>query len=141
MDFTMPLVSLVSYDHPASLKIASDLTYIDCLSEISLQICQVQFSQTILYIVIACNVVKIALMMMILWRLNHETLVTVGDAIKSFIQRPDITTEDCCLVSRHTVEKIWREEKLHHSQRYSPRAREPWFGAVTGRRWSLSLSL
>ncbi len=35
-------------------------------------------------------------MVLVLWRDSDEsTLVTVGDAIESFLQRPDPTTENC----------------------------------------------
>jgi hypothetical protein len=118
-----------------------NLTSKDCLSEILPEKCQVQFSQTILYIVIVCNVIKVAIMVFILWQLNDETIVTIGDAIKSFLQRPDPTTQDCCLMSKDSVSKIWISQESRHGQKFKPKKRVPWYSAVSGRRWGMSLSL
>lgn len=100
-----------------------------------------QFSQTILYIVIACNVLKIVLMVTILSRLSDVTIVTVGDAIMSFLQQADTTTRDCCLMSRRTIDQVWKRPELRNNQRYETKKRQSWFTAVSGRRWGLSLSL
>ncbi|KAF2023861.1 hypothetical protein EK21DRAFT_118353 [Setomelanomma holmii] len=112
-----------------------------CLSEILPQRCQVQFSQTILYVVIVCNVIKLGLMVFILWRLDEETVVTVGDAVQSFIKQPDTSTSDCCLMSRYDVDKLWAKPDNRNSQRYTLERRRAWASAVSGRRWSLSLIL
>ncbi|KAJ4286430.1 hypothetical protein N0V90_013129 [Kalmusia sp. IMI 367209] len=87
-----------------------------CLSEIVPAKCQVQFSQSILWVVIACNASKVILMVLILWRLEHQTIVTIGDAIQTFLQRPDPTTENCCLMSRRNVERLWKVPELRTSQ-------------------------
>ncbi|KAH7088113.1 hypothetical protein FB567DRAFT_591531 [Paraphoma chrysanthemicola] len=111
-----------------------------CLSEILPERCQVQLSQTILYIVIAFNFLKVVLMISMVWRLNDETIVTVGDAIRSFLQSADDSTRNCCLMSRSTIDKIWKTTEPRHAQRYHGKT-QPWFKAVSGRRWGLSLSL
>lgn len=54
--------------------------------------CELKFSVVILSVVIVCNLVKAACTLMTVWKLNEPTLVTIGDAINSFLQRPDITT-------------------------------------------------
>lgn len=114
---------------------------LDCYSQIIEQRCQIQFSLTILAIVIACNAVKLTLMCIVLWSLNHETIVTIGDAIKCFLQNPDPTTEDCCLMSRRTINRLWKHPELRMSQRWQPRTREAWSGACSTRRWIMSLLL
>ncbi|ORY11501.1 hypothetical protein BCR34DRAFT_513729 [Clohesyomyces aquaticus] len=115
-----------------------------CLSEIVPQRCQIQFSLNILIVVIVANVLKVSLLSITLWYLNQETLVTVGDTIRSFLERPDPTTIDCCLMSRHTVDTLWTANTIPETranQRWQPRSREPWFGACSVRRWVVSLLL
>jgi len=108
---------------------------IDCIEEKLKQTCEVQFSIVLLSIVIACNACKVLLMTIIIRRLNEATLVTIGDAISSFLQRCDPTTEKCCLASRHNVRSLWKNPLLRHNQRWTPRNRKPWFSACSVRRW------
>jgi len=98
---------------------------------------------TVLYTVIVINVIKALLMSFVLLRLNgNDTpLVTIGDAIKSFLERPDPWTEDCCLMSRRNVDALLKVPELRGNQRYQPRNREPWFGSVSKRRWIFSILL
>lgn len=117
------------------------LILVDCLSQITPSKCQIQFSQTILYIVITCNILKISGMALILLWHNHETIVTVGDAIKSFLQRPDHTTNECCLMSRRNVDRLWEVPEARYNQRFQPKNRESWFGACSTRRWCTALFL
>ncbi|KAF1937605.1 hypothetical protein EJ02DRAFT_50254 [Clathrospora elynae] len=78
-------------------------------------------------------------MVVMLQCLNHETIVTVSDAAQSFIQRPDDTTKNCCILSSRTVENLWKVPEMRHGQRYQPRRREPWHGALSGGRRVVSL--
>lgn len=77
-------------------------------------------------------------MAFILWRWNHETIVTIGDAIKSFIQTPDATTEDCCLVSGHDIRETWETPpETRTPQRFRELDRESWSEGASGKRWVL----
>ncbi|KAH6883374.1 hypothetical protein BKA58DRAFT_448150 [Alternaria rosae] len=109
-------------------KFVSHLLY--CLSEYSPERCQVQLNQSILYIVIACNILTTTLMLMILGWMNDETIVTVGDAIQTFILTPDISTQDCCLMTIH--DKISEARRLYHHQ---PGNNVRWYSVVSGKRW------
>ena len=68
-----------------------------CFSQRKEEHCKVQFSLAIMTIVIASNFVKFICLAYIAWRRDPEPLVTVGDAISSFLQREDITTQNVCL--------------------------------------------
>ncbi|PVI03995.1 hypothetical protein DM02DRAFT_669382 [Periconia macrospinosa] len=118
---------------------AEDFAY--CLSLKVPSKCKVELSQNILYAVIVCNAVKLVAMVMILWRWNRRTIVTVGDAIESFIEQPDCTTKDCCLMAKDTVAKIWHRPNVKFHQRFHPRAREAWFRAVSTGQWVASIIL
>ncbi len=102
-----------------------------CLSETAVPHCKVQFDTTIAVLVtvlnfgklkfpttistmygllkISTNLVKTCLMIYIAFFLPHEPLVTMGDAVASFLTTPDPTTEGMCLFSqrdfrsKHTV--------------------------------------
>ncbi|KAF2751972.1 hypothetical protein M011DRAFT_11578 [Sporormia fimetaria CBS 119925] len=97
--------------------------------------CQVQFSSIALVIVIVCNLIKVTLMIIILWRFNHPTLVTIGDAISSFLERPDPYTRDLYLLSKHKVTTLWSRDKLesdHDSYRWRPRRMEKYLLPLIG---------
>lgn len=50
----------------------------------------------ILAVVIALGVVKVACMMATIWTLRHSPLITVGDALGSFLNEPDANTAGMC---------------------------------------------
>jgi hypothetical protein len=98
---------------------------------------------TVLYTVIVINALKALLMSFVLLGLNGKDapLVTIGDAIKSFLERPDPWTEDCCLMSSRNAHALLKNPELRTTQRYQPRHREPWFGSVRKRVWMASILL
>lgn len=74
-----------------------------CLSEENVsQHCTLQYIPTFLGIVVVCNVVKVFCMFTAekyLPRRSSRILATVGDAVASFLGRPDIHTENSCLLN------------------------------------------
>jgi hypothetical protein len=75
-----------------SLPIAIGNYSIDyCLSERVPDVCRLQFSLHIMLIVILCNTVKLICILLTLMK-RDETLITMGDAIASFLCRPDPMT-------------------------------------------------
>ncbi|KAL8709696.1 MAG: hypothetical protein Q9220_005636 [cf. Caloplaca sp. 1 TL-2023] len=54
--------------------------------------CRLQFSLTALILVIICNAVKVICMLVMVYRHDARPLVTLGDAIASFLEEPDLTT-------------------------------------------------
>ena len=59
-----------------------------CLAEQAHQRCRIRFSTGLMSGVIACNILKIICMGYMVWRLDPRPLVTVGDALASFLQSP-----------------------------------------------------
>ena len=110
------------------------LTSIDyCLSKRVREHCKLQFSLTIMIVVIVCNIIKTICMTIILRNQDPQPLVTLGDAIASFLDRPDITTARNCIAGR---------TRFEHSRywgllvsRWDPK-RSHWFRAASLRRWS-----
>ena len=71
-----------------------------CLSQQVEEHCKLQFSTNIMIAVIVCNFVKLSCMAWIAWKQDSEPIITVGDAIASFLDRPDPTTSGNCLAGR-----------------------------------------
>ena len=82
---------------------------------------------------------KVALIFAVLRWMNHETIVTIGDAIETFIRIPDVTTKDCCLISTSTVNTRWKRSRARSSERYQCGSKIHWYKAISGKRWLFSL--
>ena len=115
------------------LLIGAERGYVQyCLSKPEEEHCRLQFSLGIVIVVIICNAIKATCMGIIAWKQDAEPLVTLGDALASFLGRYDVTTRGHCITG-----KAWFENKTSWS-RY-PSRWEPdtvhWFRAATPRRW------
>ena len=109
-----------------------------CLSQRVEEHCKLQFSLAIMIGVIICNLIKTICMSTIAWRQDPEPLVTLGDAITSFLDRPDVTTKGNCIVGKTRFEdgrswglllSNWDPKRLH------------WFQGASKRRWLLCNTL
>lgn len=61
-----------------------------CLAEkIPTEGCSVYANQTLLAVIIVANITKLACMILLLRKANFPTLVTLGDAVASFLDQPD----------------------------------------------------
>ncbi|EME79722.1 uncharacterized protein MYCFIDRAFT_115582, partial [Pseudocercospora fijiensis CIRAD86] len=78
-----------------------------CLSQITPSHCELQFSVQILVAVIVMNVLKSVAMFVTLYQQKDATLVTVGDAVASYLDQPDDLTKGRCLMSRKDI-KSWK---------------------------------
>ncbi|RMZ86815.1 hypothetical protein DV736_g5959, partial [Chaetothyriales sp. CBS 134916] len=74
-----------------------------CMSETVEESCSFNGNIPIIFTVITCNVAKMLLMWIVAFRLRGSPLITIGDAVASFLQRPDLTTEGLCLLTRQDV--------------------------------------
>ena len=80
-----------------------------CLSEQVEGTCEVNFSLTIMAVVIVFNFLKVMAMTWVLWRYDAENiLTTVGDAAASFLLREDPTTRGMCLADRKNLVRMWK---------------------------------
>jgi hypothetical protein len=94
--------------------------------------CRVNFSLVVMLIIIIANAIKAATMLYTFYKLDSETLVTVGDATASFLTEPDPTTEGICLLSKEDIQKgKWKEPQ---PKRWIPK-RLFWFKAASLKRW------
>lgn len=103
-----------------------------CLCVPTEEHCKLQFSLVIMIVVIVCNLIKTVCMGTIAWKQDLEPLVTLGDAVASFLDRPDVTTEGNCLAGKGRFEKSKSWDLL--SCRWDSK-RLLLFRAASSRRW------
>ena len=102
-----------------------------CLSRPVPEQCKIQLSLVIIAVVIICNAIKLCCMLVTLWKKQSTPLVTIGDAIESFMLERDPTTRNMC----------WANKKTFTSQHWEPsarpwlRQRHFWFASASVRRW------
>ena len=103
-----------------------------CLSKGVKEHCKLQCSLVIMIVVIVCNLVKTICMSIIAWKQDPEPLVTLGDAIASFLDRPDVKSKGNCVLGKTR----FRESRFWGSliSRWDLK-RLRWFRAASRRRW------
>ncbi|QPC68032.1 hypothetical protein HYE67_010263 [Fusarium culmorum] len=102
-----------------------------CLSQPALQRCRLNFDISIASIVLVVNFVKAIVLAYIVIRPPKEPLFVLGDAIQSFMTRPDENSCGSCLASARTV-----HEGLVDTKRIAAPERRG--VAVTRTRWLFS---
>ncbi|KAF6222037.1 hypothetical protein HO133_001123 [Letharia lupina] len=127
-----------------------------CFSQPVEEQCRVQVSLVILGIVIACNATKALCMLLTIRNQKSQPLVTLGDAIQSFLQEPDPSTEGMCLASKahfndarmtkvsmsqnRGLRRLWQKTNSNKTQwidkpmEWSNR-RHWWFSSASLKRW------
>ena len=65
-----------------------------CLAEPVQEHCKLQFSSDLLAIVIVFNFLKCLAIVMAIWALQEKPLLTIGDAISTFLRHPDDKTQN-----------------------------------------------
>lgn len=102
-----------------------------CLSQPAEERCKLQFSLSIMVIVIMCNFIKLVCMSVMQRQHRSPPLVTLGDALSSFLDDPDSTTQESCLASRdHFQKQKWGKDDI----KWDPK-RSYWFTAASAKRW------
>ena len=106
-----------------------------CKSEITDERCKVQFSLGIMIAVICCNLVKACAMIMTVVRSREPTLVTLGDAIDSFLRIPDPTTKGICFADRRFIDCEWRRGGRTGPRQWKQKGVQRWWTNVSKTRW------
>ncbi|OQE44821.1 hypothetical protein PENCOP_c002G08560 [Penicillium coprophilum] len=118
-----------------------------CLAEKARQFCKLQYSFPLTMVVIAFNLVKSAILYYMWFGMKEAPILTIGDAITSFLRRPDPYTKGGCLLLNREAQSMSRfssassrKYPLHEPRRYD-RKRRRWGSAVSIRRWVFSIFL
>ena len=90
-------------DPNSTVLSAWDVQY--CWSRLEEEHCELQYSLLIMVVVSICNAIKLSCMAWIAWRQDSEPLITLGDAVASFLSLPDKTTSGRCLASSDYLKK------------------------------------
>lgn len=105
-----------------------------CLAQPTPELCSVGVATSLLVVVLACNIIK-AVCLFWTWRMTKlNPLVTIGDAISSFLEHPDETTKDCGVLEARS--KDWKLAKTAPAQ-WKGRSRIGFHAASTSR-WIVS---
>lgn len=106
--------------------------------------CQLLYSPPICIAIALTAFVKVSAMFLAarVGRNRSPPLLTVGDAISSFISRPDLTTKDLCwLSSKHVRKGTWAGTRGENSPTIYNSLSKPqfWLRAVSRWRWVITL--
>ena len=82
-----------------------------CFSWKTAETCQLQFSLPIMIIVMICNLTKTVCMLLTIHHRFATPLLTLGDAVASFLERPDIYTRNNCLSDKYDFQQRSKVEK------------------------------
>ncbi|KAG0635407.1 hypothetical protein HOY80DRAFT_1093487 [Tuber brumale] len=97
--------------------------------------CKVQFSLGIMVVVIFCNLVKACSMVMAVVRSREPTLVTLGDAMDSFLRIPDPATAGMCFADRRFAKREWRHGWRTGPRQWKQKGVQRWWTSVSKTRW------
>lgn len=103
-----------------------------CLAEALPQTCTLEFSFSLALIVIIANLVKVIVIGVTASHLKRAPLLTTGDAVASFIKRPDEVTKCKYLLSRGSVSGSRTEDD---QLRYNEKPRR-WRSSLSAQRWT-----
>ncbi|KAK0926466.1 hypothetical protein LTR29_017860 [Friedmanniomyces endolithicus] len=114
-----------------------------CLSRLTPGQCTLDFSVNILITVMIMNFGKCLAMVLVLLPRTDATLVTIGDALSSFLSDIDESTVGRCMM---TKDDVCKGPESWSSQRASPAIfrgsiRRRWFVAASAKRWFTTLAL
>lgn len=80
-----------------------EVTVDHCLSQRASGACGLFYQVPIAFTILICGLIKVICMWLLLRTDRYELLLTLGDAISSFLQRSDPTTKNWCTLSSDTV--------------------------------------
>ena len=72
-----------------------------CLSEPAVHECRLYANFLLILVVVCTNIIQIIALVVVILRSKSRPLLTIGDALSSFLEDPDGSTRDMCLASSH----------------------------------------
>ena len=108
-----------------------------CLSQPVDETCSLKFSVPIWWIVVAFNLIKIGLMGFIAQHNRaYRPLLTVGDAIASFLQQPDSGTTGMSLLSKRDITRRNLDQMASNPRPFKNAAQRK-FSVASKTRWAM----
>lgn len=96
-------------------------------------------------VVIVFNIVKASVLLYMWLEISEAPLLTIGDAIASFLRRPDPYARTGCLLAGAEVRSIDRstsatmKQKILQGPKIFGGKRKRWGSAASGRRWTFGV--
>jgi hypothetical protein len=109
-----------------------------CLSEKLPEQCKLQASFYILIMVVILNFIKASMMYITVFGTKKSPILTIGDAIASYVDRPDPNTQGLCLVSKADVRS---KLQLSREPRMFVSTPQRWSSAVGKSRWMMFFTM
>ncbi|KAJ5937050.1 hypothetical protein N7466_003500 [Penicillium verhagenii] len=138
-------MSQVPWTVSGSSEYAMDDVVEYCMAMSKSQHCKLQYSLVPTVVVIGCNIFKAFILIYMWLGISEAPMLTIGDSIASFLNRPDPHTRRGCLLTRNQVRFMdqgpsgsltW---KLFSGSKPFNDKRKRWGTAASGRRWAFSL--
>ncbi|PKY07921.1 hypothetical protein P168DRAFT_261947 [Aspergillus campestris IBT 28561] len=115
-----------------------------CMIKQRRSLCQLTYSPAIAVVVIVSNMIKVVCMYLTARTSRTHLLLTVGDAISSFLAKPDQVTQG----QRNTMRpsdgsrssSIVPGPGQQEDQYFVPGGRKKWYRAVSTKRWMMALT-
>ncbi|KAF6821989.1 hypothetical protein CMUS01_11259 [Colletotrichum musicola] len=109
----------------------------ECYSQKTEEHCKLLFSSGLCWTVTLLNLLKAVLMLFVAFGGGERPILTIGDAVASFLKEEDPSTKAMCLKSKRD---FWKNDWLDMARQYDPRPRRK-FAAATRARWLTCISL
>jgi hypothetical protein len=112
-----------------------------CLAEAVDQKCNLGLNPSLIGVVIAFNLIKALLLAWTFYKVKEKPLITIGDAVGSFLERTDNTTKGLCLMENRDLSD-WEAYGKGEGQplpKTLSRTRRHWASIVSKKRWFLLL--
>lgn len=109
----------------------------ECYSQPTTEHCKLKFSHLLCWIVVAVNLFKVALMLLVAFGRGESPLLTVGDAVASFLEHADETTKGMCLKTKHD---FYVGDWSREPREFDP-TRRPKYDAASFNQWLAYLFL
>ncbi|CBF76225.1 hypothetical protein AN5039.2 [Aspergillus nidulans FGSC A4] len=138
--------------------LSHNITISGCMTSDAQQHCQLYFSLPICIAVIVCNIIKVLCMYMTAKKDRKEIFLTIGDALSSFLDKPDATTRGQSVLPANDITyglRSWAKRALTMPFKNNlanvtiPRETSPqlfpkrkrWIQAASWRRWAFTYIL
>lgn len=110
-----------------------------CLSQLTPEHCVLSYNLGLAVVVMFFTFIKLAIMLYVMLKSSDEPLLTVGDAIASFISDPDATTRGQCLLGPASIKKVHDRRFIGRQKRGPQQWTDEhlrWWRGASVSRWS-----
>ncbi|KAL2783693.1 hypothetical protein BJX66DRAFT_116816 [Aspergillus keveii] len=114
-----------------------------CLAERIQENCKLEYSLPLTVTVIVANAVKASVLCYMALRMRESPILTMGDAVASFLHRPDRHSLGKCLVPGKEIKDRYSTQQsacLQHMPMVFEGKRKRWYSTVSRRQWIAVLS-